>query len=443
MWHTAQIMSKHLRLAALWLFVGLAIAGCSSVKSMFGGGDVQQPASPGTRESVIATGNKLDVSDISKIPVVVPAAYLNANWSQPGGVPSNAPQHVTLRDKISRIWTASAGKGSSTQGRLTAIPVVAENKVFVLDTRATVRAFSTNGGRKIWTSALTPKGEEADEGFGGGLAYDSGRLFVSTAFGSIVALDPSSGKRLWTKNIGVLIRSAPTVSDGRIFVIGVNNQVFALSTTDGSTLWKFRGTGESAGLISNTSPAVAEGIVVVPYTTGDLIAFKANSGSVIWSDSLTRTGRLSSTSSLNDIAGRPVIHNGRVIAISHSGRLAAIDLKTGKRLWSRNFPGTQTPWVAGEYVFFISASNILMAISHSDGKIRWIKRLGKGHWAGPVLAGGRLIVISGAGRIANISPYTGTEVSIQGTGEKIFIPPIVAGNTLYFLNDKAKLIAMR
>jgi len=438
----ASLGIRQMRFTALILFVSTALAACSSFSGMFGSKN-DDSILPGQREIVIQTGNKLDVSDISKIPVVVPTAQFNPDWRQPGGVASNAPQHLTLRNEIGRVWSASAGTGSTTQGRLTAVPIVAENRIFVLDTEAKVRAFTVKEGNRIWTTSLTPKDEEEEEGFGGGLAYDSGRVLAATAFGTVVALDPSNGKQLWSKNLGVPIRTAPTAANGRVFVTAVNNQVFALSVADGSTIWKFRSTGESAGLIGNTSPAVADGYVVVPYTTGDLITFKAENGRVVWTDSLTRKGRLSSLSNLNDIAGRPVIYKGRVIAISHSGRLAGIDIKTGERLWSRNFPGTQTPWLAGEYLFFVSSDNILMAISHSDGKIRWIKRLGSGKWSGPVLAGGRLIIVNDSGKIMNISPYTGTEVSTQQISEKILIAPIVAGSTLYFITDDADLIAMR
>lgn len=418
------------------------LSACSSVTGMFGGGN-DETVLPGERVTVIRTGNKLDVSDISKIPVVVPASYVNSEWSQPGGVASNAPQHVSLNGTIKRVWSASAGKGSSSQGRLVSIPIVAEGKVFVLDTLATVRAFTANDGRRIWSQRLAPKDEEEEEGFGGGLAYEAGRLIVATAFGNVVALDTARGKPIWSKKLGIPIRAAPTVANGRIFVTTLNNQVFALSVTDGSDIWNFRGVAESASLISSTSPAVADGVVVIPYSTGEVMAFSADTGRVIWSDSLSRTGRLSSLSTINNIAGRPVIYRGRAIAISHSGRVAAVDVKTGERIWSRNFPSSQTPWAAGDYIFFVTSANILMAMSHADGKIRWIKRLEKGHWSGPVLAGGRLIVVNSSGKIMNISPYTGTEVSTQRLGEKILIPPIVAGNTLYFLTDDAELIAMR
>jgi outer membrane protein assembly factor BamB len=422
--------------------VALVLGACSAVGDMFG--NEKDVILPGQRETVIRSGTKLDVSDISKIPVLVPAASVNLEWSQPGGVATNAPLHVSLRGEVKRAWKKGAGRGSSSQGRLTASPIVAQNMIFVLDTEATVRAFRVSDGTKVWTRPLTPENEEEEEGFGGGLAYDAGRLIAATAFGGVVALDPGSGKVLWRKKLGVPLRAAPTASVGRVYVTSVNNQVFALSVADGATIWRFAGVSESAGILSNSSPAVGGGFVVVPYTTGDLIAFHADTGRLAWSDSLTRTGRLSSLSNINDIAGRPVIHNGRAIAISHSGRLAAIDLKTGNRLWSRNFPSTQTPWAAGQYIFFISSfENILMAISSEDGKIRWIKRLGEGLWSGPVLAGGRLIVVSDAGTIVNVSPYTGIEVSRRNIGEKILIPPIVAGNTIYYLTDDADLIAMR
>lgn len=433
----AQAAGRFLLLAGLCFILGA----CSSIKGMIGG--EKDVILPGQRETVIATGKKLDVTDISKIAVTLPQVHFNTEWTQPGGVPSNAPEHLALGPQLKRVWRTSIGRGSSSQGRLTAKPIIAQNLVFTLDTRATVRAFTVADGNEVWETSLVPKNEEAEEGFGGGLAYDGGRIFVTTAFGNVVALDARTGKRLWEKKLGIPFRAAPTAAVGRVFVVGINNQVFALSAGDGSTVWKFQNVAESAGLLSSTSPAYADGVVVVPYTTGDLIGFDVETGRPLWTDTLTRTGRLSSLSNLKNIAAQPVIYRGRVMAISNAGRVAGLDLKTGQRLWVRNFSGIQTPWAANDYVFFVNSENILIAISHADGKLRWIKRLGDGEWSGPVLAGNRLLVVNDQGTIRNINPFTGTEISTRDIGAKILIPPVVAGNTIYFLSDEGRLIAMR
>ncbi len=346
---------------------------------------------------------------------------------------------ITLR----RVWRKDAGRGTSSQGRLTASPIVTGGKIFALDTRARVHAFNARNGTRVWTTDLAPEEEEAEEGFGGGLASDGARVYVTTGFGWVHALDAQTGRKSWSRQIKTPIRAAPTVSDGKVFVTTVNNEVLALSTLDGTVSWRFGGVGGNSGMLVSTSPAVSGGLVVMPYTSGDLIAFTAADGRRVWNDNLSRTGVAAALSPLNSISGRPVVHRGVAYAIAHGGRLVAVDIKTGARLWSRNLSGVQTPWAAGDYLFVVTSDNQLVAVTAKTGKIRWIKQLPAGtEWSGPVLAGGRLVVVAASGLVWSIAPQSGEVVNQFSLDEKIYIPPVVADGLIYFFTDDAELIAM-
>jgi outer membrane protein assembly factor BamB len=437
--------SKRRRTAGLLVFclLGMSTAGCSSLGGLFGGDD--DTILPGERVAVIPSDQPLTADpDAGQNPVVVPAAYTNTDWSQPGGSPSNALQHLALGGKLSKLWQSSAGTGSSSQGRLTASPIVVGNRVYTLDTEATVHAFDITNGSRLWRAELTPEDEESEEGYGGGLAASNGKIFAAIGFGHVVALDPANGNKLWDKSLGAPVRTAPTAADGRVFITTVNNEVYSLNQQDGEIAWKFQGVAETAALLSSTSPAVSGGMVVVPYTSGELVAFSAGDGNPRWSDSLTKAGALSSLANMNDIAGRPVIEGDTVFAVSHAGRLAAFSLKTGERIWGQDISSTETPWVAGNYLFLVNEQGVLMALSRKDGKIRWVRQLGSdAQWSGPVLAGGRLILVSSTGTVASVSPESGTVIDQIKVGGGMMISPVVAGNTIYFYTDDADLIAMR
>ena len=77
---------------------------------------------------------------------------------------------------------------------------------------------------------------------------------------------------------------------------------------------------------------------------------------------LTRSGNVTALSELDDIAGRPVIDRDMVFAISHSGMMAAINLDTGERVWSRDIGGIQTPWVAGDFVYVLTTDGLLLCL---------------------------------------------------------------------------------
>jgi outer membrane protein assembly factor BamB len=444
---------KGLGAAAMALLSGLALAGCSdslsgmSLPSMPKLQDLnpfaeKQVPLPGKRVSVLQredNGSELAAADS---PIALPPPQLNDTWSQPGGVASNAPGHLALGGGPKSAWSAEAGTGSSFYGKLTASPIVYDNKVFTLDAAGKVSAFNISGGSAVWRTSTTPPNEKDQEGFGGGLAADGGRIYAATGFGYVVALDARTGNKLWDKSLGSPVRTSPTVAAERIFVVSKEGQVYCLSGSDGTELWSFRGMPERASLLSNASPAVDGDVVVVPFPTGDLVALRVSNGQPLWSESLARTRTASSLAAMSDTA-RPVIDGGTVFAVGHAGRMVATSQKTGERLWSLTVPSIQAPWVAGDSVFVVDTSGQLMAIGRRDGKVQWTTKLaGTATWSGPVLAGNRLWLTSNKGQLVSVEATTGKAASTQDLGQPIYIAPVVAGGRMFVLTDKARLIAL-
>jgi outer membrane protein assembly factor BamB len=409
---------------------------------------------PGKRIPVMApqgpeTGELADAF----APITLPAPRANDSWAQPGGEANNAPGNLAFAGGANVGWTASAGTGSGSAGRLTARPVVYGGYVFTLDAEGTVSAFSTSGGSAAWRTPLKPKRESGGSwfslsggssggGYGGGLAVDGGRLYAASGYGNVVAIDPQNGKVLWEKQLEAPIRSSPTAVGDRVYVISLDGRFFCLAGADGGELWSVRGAPQQASLINNASPAVDGNIVVVPYPSGDLVALNVTDGATMWSESLARTRTTSQIASMSDTA-RPAIDNGVVFAVGHAGRMIATQAATGERLWSINVPSIQTPWVAGGSVFVVDTSGQLMALSRQDGKTQWTAKLpAANQWAGPTLAGGILWLVSTAGTLVGAEATTGRIVTQKELGEAFYIAPVVAQGRMYVLSDGAKLMAL-
>ncbi|MCE9651062.1 MAG: PQQ-like beta-propeller repeat protein [Parvibaculum sp.] len=447
-------MGRRLRALSLTVLAvaALGLGGCDTVSDVFT--TAAKPKLPGKRLSVMELETKLEVDpEMAATEVELPSPFDNKDWTQPGGSADNAMYHLAAPGKLDKLWSADAGSGSSSAARLVASPVIAEGKVFVLDSQANVRAFDAKTGKQLWRQDLTPEDQDSEKARGGGVAYDNGRLFVATGFGLVHALNPESGAVVWTTNAVVPFRASPTANGGRVFAITSDNQMICIAEENGAILWRHRGITESAGILAATSPAVAGSIVIVPYSSGELFALRVENGTVLWSDSLTRTGNLTSLSELNDIAGRPVIDRDRVFAISHSGRLVSIDLRTGERVWTKDIPGVQTPWVAGEYIFLVTTDQEVIALSRRDGRIRWLTKLERWEdpedksepveWSGPLLVSDRLLFVSTTGRAVSVSPYTGKVLGQIELPGKTLIAPIVADGIVYILTDGGELVALR
>src|SRR5262245_50284575 len=233
---------------------------------------------PGRRVSVLQQETLRSDALAAGKPMGLPQPQANEAWSQPGGVPSNAPGHLALGSTVRQAWSVSVGTGSSFYGKVTASPIVYGGLVFTLDAAGQVTAVSTAGGSVAWRASTTPPSEKDQEGFGGGLAADAGRVYAATGFGTMVAFEAKSGRKLWEKSLGPPLRASPTASTERVFAVTKEGQVYCLSGSDGTELWTFTGLPERASILANASPAVDKDMVVVPYPTGDIVALRTANG---------------------------------------------------------------------------------------------------------------------------------------------------------------------
>jgi len=193
--------------------------------------------------------------------------------------------------------------------------------------------------------------------------------------------------------------------------------------------------------------------VIAPYSSGEVFALRIESGRPVWSDSLTAIRRVGALATLADIRGMPVVHEDRVFAVSHAGRTAAIDVTSGVRAWEQQFGSINMPWVAGDFVFVLTLQADVVALTRDDGRIRWVASLPRWRnpeetsgpivWAGPVLAGNRLILVNSEGDGVILSPYTGEELGVFDLEGPSQIMPVVAGGTLFVLTDNGVLTAYR
>lgn len=442
-------MKRILRAAAC----ALLLTGCSTVGDVFKSDD--ETPLPGERVSILELQKQIEPDNavLDAQGFIAPEAWNNEYWPQAGGYPNHAMQNLALNGgELKPAWSVSIGTGSSPKLPLTAQPVLVDGRVFTLDSHSTLSAFAADTGKKLWRFDVSDPGED-EPAISGGIGYSQGHLYVTTGYDEVLALNPADGSQIWRVRIPAPARAAPTAMDGRVFVTTLDNRVLALNEADGQTLWEYAGVGESTGLVGAASPAVSQDIVVPAFSSGELFALRVENGSFAWGDNLGALTAGGGLNSLSDIRGLPVIDKGIVVAISFGGRIAAIDQRTGNRIWEREIGGSETPWVAGNYLFVISSDEEIVALGRDSGTVRWVTKLaryedpedrtGPIFWTGPVMAGGRLIAAASNGDVVEVSPEDGKIVRSWNAGEPVAIAPFVAGGTLYLLGEKGDLMAFR
>lgn len=408
---------------------------------------------PGERLSVLQLQTALAPSpQLSDVPVDLPDPWTNQFWPQDGGYPNHAMGHLALGQPLKKAWSSSIGSGGDRRRPLTAAPIMAEGMVFTVNTDGEVYAFDAAKGSRKWSTSIVPKNEEDSGALGGGLAYASGRLYATSGYKYLTALNPQTGAQLWKTKLPSPARSAPTVMNEQVYIITLDSHLMVFSVADGTPLWNYSGVSESTNLLGSAAPAVDDTLVVLPLSSGELYGLRPENGRVVWEDNLSAIRRSGSMDAIADIRGLPVIDQGVVFALSYSGRMVALDQVTGRRLWQREVGSSETPWAAGRTVFIVTTEQQLIALRRDSGEIHWVTQLPRFEdsdheepivWTGPVLAGGRLITLSSVGEMREVDAQTGKLLRTTKISDGATIAPLVAGETLYVLTQDGELTAWR
>ncbi len=441
-------------LTVLALIAATGLTGCASVTKFNpfkGGANNKVKASEGQRISIIAFDEKLAVADALKgVDFYLPDPVARTDWPLPGGTPEQSVEHVAAGADFRIAWKRGFGAGSNRRIHITAPPVAADGMIFTMDAEAGVSAHMATTGAQVWRTNLAARSRRDKEAFGGGVAYGNGKLVVSSGYRFIAAVDAKTGATAWKVNVESPIHAAPTISNGKVYVVSTDNELLTYDLETGAPGWTYQALVESARILEASSPAVSGDTVVAGFASGELIALRTINGNDLWQEVLSRASRTNALSEIRDIPGRPVIYKGDVFAVSHSGVFAATDLRTGTARWSLPVSGVSTPWPAGDVVYVVSKAGEVICVSRESGQVYWVNDLNKDRkkkqralWSSPVLASNRLVIVSSTGEMVGLNPRTGALEKTLKLGSPALLSPIAVNDMLYIASDKGDLIAIR
>ncbi len=430
---------KHVSIAS-GLIALLILAGCSETKEKL----------KGEREPFIIVGNSLKPdSALENMVVTLPPAQDIKNWNHVGGNPSHLVPPVKVGSDLKKVWAQHIGDGSDTYHRLITHPVVNNGLVYSMDIHGTVQARKIEDGALVWELNTSPE-EGHSNTMGGGFAVDGDFLYITTSFGYVWCVEAQSGKSVWTKELETPIRAAPTVFAGRVYVVTVNNEIFALEAKTGEELWDYAGIVEPSSLLGGSSPAVCPLAVIVALTSGEIYCLSPESGRVLWSDTMTPALRIDSVSSIAHIRARPIIEGNVAYLASHGGRIAAYELLTGKKIWTKEIGALRTPVLSGDFLFAITTNDDLVCLLKSTGQVRWAASLPRKRdsdevitWAGPIVVNDQLAIVSTSEQMAFVNVADGKIDKTLSLESACQLSPIAADKTIFTLTDSGTLQAWR
>lgn len=415
---------------------------------------------PGQREDVRsvlqiqAEGDVSAVTENQSRPITLPAQTNNANWPQAQGTPSLRITHPAAGPVQQIIWSANIGAGDSRKQRITATPVVSAGLIYTLDSGSNVTATGTNGAR-VWSADIRPVRDGEGEATGGGLAVEGDTLYVSLGYGSLVALDAASGAVKWRQQLDATGSGTPTVFGDLVYVTAGDDTGWAVQKDTGRVVWQISSVTSVNNVLGAPAPAVANDLVLFGFGSGEVQAAFRRGGLRRWDTSVVgqRAGR--ALSSVNDVTAAPMIVGNTVYVGNQSGRILALDLGSGDRIWTAKEGAVDTLLVAGGSVFAISDLNELLRLDARDGSRIWsvpLPRFTKDKprqqsqiyaHHGPVLAGGRLLVASGDGLLRSFNPVDGALIGSVEIPGGATTAPVVAGGVVYLVSSAGQLVALR
>ncbi len=407
--------------------------------------------SEGERISVLALQESLIADENRGLPpMILNEAWKNEFWPQAGGYPNHSMQHLALGSDLKQIWKTDIGEGTSDRIPLVSQPIVVNGMIVTMDSEALITAFDVNTGEKIWQQEAGLKKDD-DVVISGGLAYGEQRIYATTGYNELLALDYKTGKLIWRKVLSAPSQVAPTVLSGRVYVVTLDNRLIVMKSESGDLIWEYASVGEVTGIIGGASPAVNRETVIAAFSSGELASLRVENGALSWSDNLDTVSQFGGLGSIADIKALPVIDKGLLVAVNYSGRMAAIDLRSGRRIWQRDIGSTNMPWLAGDLLFVVTSDNDLVMMHRHTGLIYWVKKLASYvdeedrddaiQWVGPIVAGGRVLLVNSEGEMLEVDPQNGQTLKLHDVGGSIRIAPIVAGGKMFVLSEDGTLRA--
>lgn len=382
--------------------------------------------------------------------IALPPAQANASWTHRNGGPDHNAGHPALGGALQPLFAVPIGEGDSRRARITAEPVIAGGRVFTLDARATVSAFST-GGELLWSREVVPANAERSDASGGGLSTDGTTVYVSTGYGRLVALDAATGAPRWTQELDAPGSSSPTILGDLVLLVARDSRAWALEAANGRIRWQVEGVPSTATFAGGAGVAARPDLVVLPHPSGEVRGVFPQGGLVRWTTFVAGSRRGSAAAyAATDIGADPVLVGSTVYVGNVSGRTAALSAETGETLWSIPEGAVSPVWPAGDSIFLVNDLGEILRVEAASGAVIWRTALPKAErrrgvtaFHGPVLAGGRLLVGSSDNGILQVDPASGALLGTIPLPAGAASAPVVAGQVLYVVTEDGRLNAFR
>lgn len=433
--------------------IGLALLSTSGCSRDWWFGNKDKKPLTGTRIPIFVAPENGEGKEGNTQVITLPEPISIDHWYGSNDQNTGAVQHLNFASSPRLVTKETFGAPLPEGLAYDTAPVMTTDFIYVMDGEGFVYALDTKKYKERWRYKPFDKKTRKDI-IGGGLAFSNGTVLVTTGSEMIVALDASTGKELWKRQLGSIARAAPTINNDAAYILTIDNRLYALSMDDGSILFTNEGAEETLAMYGSASPAIEQGVLVVPHSTGEVMGLDPEDGHVLWSNEISDSKGYSTGLIASDIDSLPLIFKEKVYVHSKGGKLAAYGLNDGNVLWERDVQLDSDLWLAGNVIYAISTSHQLLALDTSNGRMIWsvnlpiyeTKRFKSReviHWSSPLLAGGRLWIVGTHGVLKSLDPTNGKTLGNIDIPSNISIRPIIVDGRMVMVSNDGRIVVLK
>lgn len=357
------------------------------------------------------------------------------------------------------VWEESVGDGIGDYfSRLR--PVSDGETVFVASRHGMVKALDAANGETRWEqdfanyddegmlSSISRLWQSGQSARIGGLALESGILYIGTENGAVMALDASTGELNWSASVPGEIMAAPAVGENTVVVNTGAGSLFALNAETGEQLWVSEGDVPPLSLRGISTPVVASGGALVGTPTGKVQVNILDSGMVAWETAITQPSGATELERIVDVDVTPVLYGGIVYAISYNGTLAAIELRSGRVIWKREYGAYRDLSLNNNQLFVVDTNSVVYGLDRRNGVEMWSQSsMKKRNLTEAQPVGEHLVVGDRWGFIHWIEQETGKVVARYDLGgddedESVYVSPLPVGDKIIAVTRDGTVAAL-
>ena len=237
-------------------------------------------------------------------------------------------QDFAATERVKEVWSADIG-ASAVKRAVTLSPLLVGNAIYAADPKGHVSAYAADNGQRLWKTNV-------DQLVTGATAAGDDLVVVATKKGEVVALSSTDGHRLWTANVSSEVLAPAAIQAGVVVVQSADGKLTGIDATNGKRLWVYERTEPPLSLHGTAAPVIAGDVALAGFASGKIVGVQIRDGKLLWEMPVAQPHGRNEIERLVDVDASPLVVGKVIFAASYQGKIIAVDMQTGRILWSRD-----------------------------------------------------------------------------------------------------------